>query len=64
MKNYTRKSDNYAGKIEYYQAKLSMAVDALEIHNIKFYTTKLEYFVNRAVACSAALDNSFANESI
>ena len=50
MKNYsyTRKSDNYAGKIEYYQAKLSMAVDALEIHNIKFYTTKLEYFVNRA----------------
>jgi|TARA_B110001452_G_scaffold207820_1_gene178031 hypothetical protein len=64
MKNYTRKSDNYAGKIEYYQAKLSMAVDALEIHNIKFYTTKLEYFVNRAVTCSAALDNSFANESI
>ena len=41
-----------------------MAVDALEIHNIKFYTTKLEYFVNRAVTCSAALDNSFANESI
>ena len=66
MKNYsyTRKSDNYAGKIEYYQAKISMAVDALEIHNIKFYTTKLEYFVNRAVTCSAALDNSFANESI
>ncbi len=50
MKNYTRKSDNYAGKIEYYQAKLSMAVDALEIHNIKFYTTKLEYFVNRQKA--------------
>ena len=50
MKQYTRKSDNYAGKIEYYQAKLAMAVDALEIHNIKFYTTKLEYFVNRQKA--------------
>ena len=66
MKNYsyTRKSDNYAGKIEYYQAKLSMAVDALEIHNIKFYTTKLEYFVNRQIACSAKLDQSMAYESI
>ena len=68
MKNknlgYAYPSDNYAGKISYYQAKISMAVDALEIHNIKFYTTKLEYFVNRAVTCSAALDNSFANESI
>jgi len=58
MKQYTRKSDNYAGKIEYYQAKLAMAVDALEIHNIKFYTTKLhnikfyttklEYFITRS----------------
>ena len=48
MKNYTRKSDNYAGKIEYYQAKLAIAVDALEIHNIKFYTTKLEYFILRS----------------
>ena len=48
MKNYTRKSDNYAGKISYYQAKLAMAVDALEIHNIKFYTTKLEYFITRS----------------
>ena len=64
MKNYTRKSDNYAGKIEYYQAVLSNAVDALDMDKIKFYTTKLEYFVNRAVTCSAALDNSFANESI
>ena len=64
MKQYTRKSDNYAGKIEYYQAKLAMAVDALEIHNIKFYTTKLEYFVNRAIECSAKLDLEMANESI
>ncbi len=64
-KNYGAPYPNgYMPKIAYYQAKISMAVDALEIHNIKFYTTKLEYFVNRAVTCSAALDNSFANESI
>ena len=37
----------YQPKIEYYQAKLSNAVDALEIHNIKFHTTKLEYFMER-----------------
>lgn len=61
---YAYPSDNYAGKISYYQAVLSNAVDALDMDKIKFYTTKLEYFVNRAVACSAALDNSFANESI
>jgi hypothetical protein len=45
MRNYTRKSDNYAGKIEYYQAQLSNAVADLNIDRIKFYTTKLEYFV-------------------
>lgn len=58
MKNYTRKSDNYAGKIEYYQAQLANAVDALDMAKIKFYTVKLEYFVNRAAACSASLNNS------
>ena len=57
MKNYTRKSDNYAGKIEYYQAQLSNAVMDLNIDKIKFYTVKLEYFVNRAAACSASLNN-------
>ena len=66
MKNYsyTRKNDNYAGKIEFYQARLSNAVDNLNIENIKFYTTKLEYFVNRQIACSAKLDQSMAYESI
>jgi len=64
MKNYTRKSDNYAGKISYYQAKLSIAVDALDMHEIRFLTGKLEYFVNRQVACSAKLDLSMAAESI
>lgn len=58
MKNYTRKSDNYAGKIEYYQTMLANAVDALDMAKIKFYTVKLEYFVNRAAACSVSLDNS------
>ena len=65
MKNYTSKyADNYAGKIEYYQAQLSNAVMDLNIDRINFFASKLEYFVNRQVACSAALDNSFANESI
>ena len=62
--SYVRVNDNYAGKIEYYQAKLANAVDALEIHNIKFYTGKLEYFLDRQVTCSAELDLSMANESI
>ena len=70
MKNYTRLSDNYAGKIAYYAVMVSNAVDALDMDKIKFYTTKLDYFVTRAaasaasVACSAALDNEWANESI
>ena len=63
-KSYVRKNDNYAGKIEYYQAKLSIAVDALDMHEIRFLTDKLEYFVNRQVACSAKLDLSMAAESI
>ena len=41
----SRYPEGYMPKIEYYQAKLANAVDALEIHNIKFYTTKLEYFM-------------------
>jgi hypothetical protein len=57
MKNYTRKSDNYAGKIEYYQAMLANAITDLNIEKIKFYTVKLEYFVNRAAACSVSLNN-------
>ena len=61
MKNYTRKNDNYVGKIEYYQAELALAVkalepaphpmhtkrNALEMRNIKFYTSKIEYFLDR-----------------
>ena len=63
-KSYVRKNDNYAGKIEYYQAVLSNAVDALDMDKINFYASKLEYFVNRQVACSAKLDLSMAAESI
>mgnify|MGYP003650155081 CR=1 FL=1 len=38
---------NYQGKIEYYQAQLSNAVDTLDLPKIKFLTTKLEYFMSR-----------------
>jgi hypothetical protein len=34
-------------KIEYYQAKLSIAVDVLDIEKIKFLSGKLEYFMER-----------------
>ena len=64
LTHIARKNDNYAGKIEFYQARLSNAVDNLNMDNIKFYASKLEYFVNRQVACSAKLDNEWANESI
>jgi hypothetical protein len=63
-KSYVRKNDNYAGKIEYYQAMLSNAVDALDMDKINFYASKLEYFLDRQVACSAKLDLSMAAESI
>lgn len=63
-KSYVRKNDNYAGKIGYYQAMLSNAVTDLNIEKIKFYTGKLEYFVNRQATCSANLDLSMAAESI
>ena len=44
MKKYPR---DYQPKIEYYQALLSIAVDRLDLSKIKFYTTKLEYFMGR-----------------
>ena len=50
-RNYTSKyADNYAGKIEYYQAQLSNAVMDLNIDRINFFASKLEYFVNRSLA--------------
>jgi len=63
-KSYVRKNDNYAGKVEYYQAMLSNAVDALDMDKINFYASKLEYFLDRQAACSAKLDLSMAAESI
>ena len=71
MKSYTRKNDNYVGKIEYYQAKLAIAIESLEpaphpmhtehnasaMRDIKFYTIKIEYFLNRqaqGAACTCA----------
>ena len=52
-----RYPNGYQPKIEYYQAKLALAVDALEIHNIKFYTTKLEYFLGRHAAINGRLES-------
>jgi hypothetical protein len=66
----SRYPEGYTLKIEYYQAKLSNAVDVLDIKNIKFHTKKLEYFLDRQasleakIECSATLDNVWANESI
>ena len=64
MKSYSKKNDNYQGKVNYYQAMLSNAVSDLNMDKIKFYTSKLEYFLGRQIACSAKLDLSMAAESI
>ena len=45
--------NGYQPKIEYYQAKLSQAVDSLNIDHIKFYTTKLEWFMKKQETSSA-----------
>ena len=42
-----RYPNGYMPKIEYYQAQLSMAVDSLDLDQIKYFTTKLEWFMNR-----------------
>ena len=42
-----RYSNGYIPKIEYYQAQLSMAVDSMDLDQIKYFTTKLEWFMNR-----------------
>ena len=47
--------EGYLPKIAYYQAKLSIAVNKLSIKDIKFYTTKLEYFLEREEAREANL---------
>ena len=43
--NESKYPNGYQPKIEYYQAKLSLAVENLNIESIKFYTEKLEYFM-------------------
>ena len=42
-----RYPNGYMPKIEYYQAQLSIAVDSLDLDKIKFFTTKLEWFMDR-----------------
>ena len=56
MKQYTaRYPEGYQPKIEYYQAKIAIATSRLEVHNIKFFTGKLEYFMAREAARQARL---------
>jgi|TARA_B110000483_G_scaffold231615_1_gene298208 hypothetical protein len=57
MKDYktSRYPEGYMPKIEYYQAKLSIAVSTLSLKDIKFFTTKLEYFMVREEARQARL---------
>jgi|TARA_B110000483_G_C18177178_1_gene535462 hypothetical protein len=55
-KNYGAPYPNgYMPKIAYYQAKLSIAVNKLSIKDIKFYTTKLEYFLGKQVEVNGRL---------
>ena len=51
----SRYPNGYQPKIEYYQAQIAIAVANLNLDNIKFYTTKLEYFTNREEARQARL---------
>ena len=61
MKNYHPRTDRYPNgyqpKIEYYQAKLALAVDALDIDKIKFLTGKLEYFLDRQAIQNSRLES-------
>ena len=55
-KNYGAPYPNgYMPKIAYYQAKLSIAVNKLSIKDIKFYTTKLEYFLGKQAEVNGRL---------
>ena len=42
-----RYPNGYMPKIEYYQDQRSMAVDSLDLDQIKYFTTKLEWFMDR-----------------
>tara|TARA_B100000497_G_C7570111_1_gene343560 strand:+ start:94 stop:303 length:210 start_codon:yes stop_codon:yes gene_type:complete len=42
-----RYPNGYIPKIEYYQEQLSMAVNSLDVEQIKYFTNKLEWFINR-----------------
>ena len=53
MKNYSK---DYSQKISYYQAQLANAVAGLNIQKIKFYTDKLEYFINRELEANGDIN--------
>ena len=61
MKNYkqSRYPDGYQPKIEYYQAKIAMATDRLEVDNIIFFAGKLKYFLNKQAEQDARLEKLY-----
>ena len=63
MKNYTSRAnrypDGYQPKIEYYQAKIAIATDRLEVDNIIFFAGKLKYFLNKQAEVDARLENLY-----
>ena len=61
MKNYksNRYHNGYQPKIEYYQAKIAIATDRLEVENIIFYTGKLKYFLNKQAEQNARLESIY-----
>ena len=63
MKTYTPRANRYPNgylpKIEYYQAMLSNAVTDLDIKKIKFYTVKLEYFLDRQAEVEVRLEKLY-----
>ena len=49
----------YLPKIEYYQAKIAIATDRLEVDNIIFFAGKLKYFLNKQAEQDARLEKLY-----
>ena len=61
--HYQRKNRYPAGhmpKINYYQAMLSNAVKDLDMEKVKFYTGKLDYFVERQNQLNSRLESLYS----
>jgi len=60
MKNYKstrgmRYPDGYSEKIGYYTYKVNKAIEELNPSDLVYYTTKLEYFMNRQLELNERL---------